>query len=270
MNSYPTLLGSSAASLILSPTPLWQQLTLPSFTVPVGNDTHRVKKRLGFLNSSTLSSNGVEYPGFVDDATLTVTPEPSTLALFVRRHRPAGLRMAKAVGRPGGANVGWTSVQDELLSGQAGATFPSSRRLDHCRRSCVPAILLSTAQLLSQRILPSPAPPVYEIAFVSTTGTDGDESKHRSLQFLCDAAGESGCDALWPSGRLGTPLYRREVAAESMPTSTGRHSTPSFPSIIPQGQLVANAWHASLLRHYHQSCFRRSIRELQHAGCLDG
>ena len=94
-NSYPTNLGSSSATLVLSPTPQWQQLTLPTFTVPAG--TNYILSNVGFLNSSLIDSTGVIYPGFVDDANLTVTPEPSTFALLgAARHRPAGLRMAKA------------------------------------------------------------------------------------------------------------------------------------------------------------------------------
>ncbi|MFZ1935180.1 MAG: PEP-CTERM sorting domain-containing protein [Thermoguttaceae bacterium] len=82
VNSWPTPLAPPVGqALILSAAPLWQQMSPLTITVPVG--TNYIVADVGFLNSSLQDANtGVTFPGFVDDASLTITPEPSSLVLL--------------------------------------------------------------------------------------------------------------------------------------------------------------------------------------------
>ena len=82
-----TSLGSTSSGLYsLTNTPIaWQEISVNNCTIPVG--TNYIVSEVGFLNSSLVVSPFTAYspsycPGFVDNASLTVTPEPSTLALL--------------------------------------------------------------------------------------------------------------------------------------------------------------------------------------------
>ena len=83
VNSWPTPLAPPVGqSLILSAAPVWQQMSPLTIAVPAG--TNYIVADVGFLNASLQDMNtGVTYPGFVDDASLTVTPEPSSLVLLL-------------------------------------------------------------------------------------------------------------------------------------------------------------------------------------------
>jgi hypothetical protein len=104
VNSWPTPLAPPVGqSLILSAAPVWQQMSPLTIAVPAG--TNYIVADVGFLNASLQDMNtGVTYPGFVDDASLTVTPEPSSLVLLLGAGAIGLLsyawRRRKPIGRP--------------------------------------------------------------------------------------------------------------------------------------------------------------------------
>jgi len=58
----------------------WQSLNINAFPIPV--NTQFILLQVFYANASMINSNGVNRPGYVDDAVLTLTaPEPSSMVL---------------------------------------------------------------------------------------------------------------------------------------------------------------------------------------------
>jgi hypothetical protein len=74
------LSAAPATGLVLdSNAATWQQISMTAIE-PL--NTKYVLSQVYYANSTLMDSNGVTYPSYVDDASLTVVPEPSALALL--------------------------------------------------------------------------------------------------------------------------------------------------------------------------------------------
>jgi hypothetical protein len=96
-SSHSPLVGSGTGLLTLDSNPAtWEPISATGVSVPV--NTNYILAQVLYINSTMNDSAGVNQPGFVDDAklTLTTSPEPASLGIFaiaalgmLRRRRPS-------------------------------------------------------------------------------------------------------------------------------------------------------------------------------------
>ena len=78
--SYANVGGAPSAGLVLDGSPSsWEQISLTD-TAPL--TAKYVVSQVMYLDSTLLTSDGVVHAGYVDSASLTLVPEPSTLGLI--------------------------------------------------------------------------------------------------------------------------------------------------------------------------------------------
>ena len=233
------VLNTASATLVLDNSPsTWQQISV-SGTLPLGTDY--MVSQVFYENSTLFGYRRRYHPGYVDNASLTVVPEPGTLALLGggaiglvafawRRRRQAS---ARRKGLP------MNRVHNDLPKEQAMAKFPSPRRFTVAAALACIAILLPAAQLSAGVILPAGPPPVYEIAFVTTDGTTATSSNIADYNTF--VTNEANQDATLAALGVSWNAIVSTGGSTGVNADVNAPFNPAIPVYNTQGQLVADA-----------------------------